>query len=125
MTVITNTGLEYLSDLTFGNESAGIDTVAIGNGTSAESQTDTALDSEVYRSSEASEVTFVDSDTNGVYEVLIAIKGGLQIPGGTEITEIGAIVGANDTMIFRDTMSGVVVDSGHTVEFETELTLTR
>lgn len=121
MTTTTNVGLEYLSDLAFGNETAPMDTIAVGTGDAAESSTDTSLSNEVYRSSESSEITFLDMDADGVYEAIITLKGGTQIPGGTQITETGVIVGTNDTLIVRDTHGAITVESGHTVEFTVEI----
>lgn len=114
MTVLTNEGRAYLDDLRFGRVTDPIDTIAVGIGDQPESIDNEELDERVYISSaENANVRFTpvpnyDSATYGA----IDLHGGTEVPGGTEITELGVMVGGQDVLVWRDVKAPVVIEAG-------------
>lgn len=70
-----------------------LDTVKVGTGGGAESDTDTGLASEAYASADSSEVTLVESADGTQTTYYIELQGAQQVPAGTEISEVGVFVG--------------------------------
>lgn len=114
MTVFTNDGRAYLDDLRFGRVTDPIDTIKVGVGTAPESIDDQTLDDHVYTSHVSnSNVRFspVPNFPSSTYGA-IDLHGGTEVPGGTEITELGVYVGAQDLLVFRDVKAPVVIEPG-------------
>lgn len=114
MTVLTNDGREYLNDLRFGRETDPIDTIAVGVGDQPESIDNQTLDDQVYISSaENANVRFskVPNFPTSTYGA-IDLHGGTEVPAGTEITELGVMVGAQDVLVWRDIKAPVVIEAG-------------
>lgn len=120
MTVDTNAGREAIADHLMGGF---IDTIAVGTGTQGESTGLTALANEVYRNDTSTSIVRfeVAPDTPGVYEAIIEITGGDEVPAGTEITEVGVIIGTSDTLTQYDTSGTREIEAGHTTEITTPL----
>lgn len=114
MTVLTNDGRAYLDDLRFGRVTDPIDTIAVGVGDMPEGIENEELDDHVYTSNATnanvrfSKVPNYDAATYGA----IDLHGGTEVPGGTEITELGVMVGAQDILVFRDVKAPVVIEPG-------------
>lgn len=121
MTTTTDNGLEIVGDLLIGAISGQIDALAVGSGTGSESTTATALNNEEHRAAvSGSNVELIETGQTGETELIIRVKGGLEVPAGTPITEVGAFVngaGGGGTLIFIDNFNAVVVEAGHTEEF--------
>lgn len=129
MTTTTDNGLEVLGDLLIGNSSQEINALAIGSATGTEVTDATSLGTQ-----EASAVisdnnaAIVETGVTGESELIIRVKGGLEVPAGTEITEIGAFAGGasgSGTLIFVDNFSPVLIEAGHTEEFTIPVNPTR
>jgi len=121
MTTATDNGLEIVGDLLIGAVSGQIDALAVGSGTGSESTTATALNNEEHRAAVSdSNVELIETGGTGESELIIRVKGGLEVPAGTAIAEVGAFVngaGGGGTLLFIDNFSPVTVESGHTEEF--------
>lgn len=119
MVTATSVGLEHVADLFIGS----VTTIALGTGSDPESKGDEALANEVYRQSVgANNISLVDLQGAGIHYA-INIKGGLQIPGGTTITEIGLFADSDnqqgaETLVVRDTFNGVELTSGYFSTFK-------
>lgn len=114
MTVLTDDGREYLDDYLYGRQTAPIDTIAVGTGDEPESYENSTLANEVYRSDVTnSNVRFPSvPDTSSSTFASIDIRGGLEVPADSEITEVGVFIGGEDVLVFRDVRSSVTVESG-------------
>lgn len=115
MTVLTDQGLQYINDYTFGRETDPIDTMAVGTGTAAESTGDTTLENELYRSSASNaDVRFppVPDALASTYGAIDVVGGHPDIPAETELTEIGVLVGAQDVLVYREVRSPVIAENG-------------
>lgn len=121
MGVITNGGAEFIANRIFTDPASIADTVAVGDGTSSPSKTDTGLDNELY-SGDTSEsiISITDTGTDGVYDVTITVSGGTEVPAGSSLTEVGLFT-ADGTLVFRDVVAEALVESGdrvtRTIEF--------
>lgn len=95
--------------------------VAVGTGTN-ESASATALGNREFTASRSDAVVeILQPGETGEIEVVIAIKGGTEVPGETGISEIGVFDGdpaaAGTTLLFIDEFQTVIVEDGHTEEF--------
>jgi hypothetical protein len=121
MTTATDNGLEAVGDLLIGAVSGQIDALAVGSGTGSESTTATALNNEEHRAAVSDgNVELIETGDTGESELIIRVKGGLEVPAETTIAEVGAFVngaGGGGTLLFIDNFSAVTVESGHTEEF--------
>jgi len=121
MTTITDNGLEVVGDLLIGAVSGQIDALAVGSGTDSESTTATALNNEEHRAAvSGGNVELIETGATGETELIIRIKGGLEVPAETAISEVGAFfngAGGGGTLLFIDNFNSVTIESGHTEEF--------
>jgi hypothetical protein len=116
MTLTTDAGLEIIGDLLIGTTTGQIDALAVGSGSGSESPTATGLDQEEHRAPvSGSNVDLIESGATGETELIIRIKGGLEVPAGTSITEVAAFF--DGTMVFVDEFNAVTVGAGRTEEF--------
>lgn len=129
MTTITDTGLEWISDVILGSVTEEIDAIAVGSGTGAEGNGATSLTTEEYRAQKSNEdVVFTETDATGAFEAIITITGGQEVPAGTQITEIGVFGGdgaADPDLIVIDEFASVTIEQGHTEEFTVPIDITR
>jgi len=129
MTTVTDGGLDVAGGLLTGSGSGQIDALAVGSGTGSESTTATALSNEEHRAdASGGNVELVDTGQTGEAELIIRIKGGFEVPGGTGISEVGAFIngsGGGGTLIFIDNFNTVTVETGHTEEFTIPVDLRR
>lgn len=96
-----------------------MDTITVGTGTDSESQDATGLSEEVYSGSVDDnnvELLQVEGEI-GLLEAIITLKGGTEVPGGTEISEIMVTSELDDVVIAIDNFEGIEVEPGHTEEF--------
>jgi|APHM01.1.fsa_nt_gi hypothetical protein len=121
MTTTTDDGLEVTGDLLIGAVSGQIDALAVGSGTGSESTTATGLNNEEHRAAvSGSNVELVETGQTGEVELIIRVKGGLEVPAGTPITEVGAFfngAGGGGTLVFIDNFNAVTVEAGNTEQF--------
>jgi len=124
MTTITDSGLEVVGDLLIGTASGQIDALAVGSGTASESTTATALTSEEHRAPvSGSNADVTETGPTGETELSIRIKGGLEVPAGTAISEVAAF--SAGTLVVIDTFNAVTIETGHTEEFTIPVDLRR
>lgn len=118
--VIVNDGRDLLEQKAIdSNYSAVLDTVAVGDGTQSPSLTDSSLTNNLYEASSSNSNVTAEKDAGvGEMRFTIAITGDTEVPGGSDITEIG--VKASDGTLFyyevRDT--AITVSTGETVTIE-------
>ena len=116
MTTIPNEGLEAVGDLLLN----AVAYVALGSGQN-ESTTASALENREYTAQVSNpNVELVETGTTGEFEVVIRVKGGTEVTGGTDISEMGVFDGdpaADGTVISIDEFATKTVEAGHTEEF--------
>lgn len=116
--IITTAGEEWLADKAFNNVAGRIDTIALGTGTTAPAAGDTALQTEVYRGTDAQpNITFSATEQPGEYNCSITVSGGTEVASGTIITEFGVIASTEGVLVGREVFSGATIDSGTPVTF--------
>jgi hypothetical protein len=120
----TEAGKDHFANAAFGRTSAELETIAVGSGTTDPSVTDDSLKQRVFEASEqTSIVTLEKGDGIGEYVCRISIKGGTEVPGGTDITELGLKTSDGD-LVYRETRTAVTVDTGSRIAFEFVVTVT-
>jgi hypothetical protein len=62
-----------------------------------------------------SNVELIESGQAGEVELIIRVKGGLEVPAGTAISEVAAF--SNSQMTFVDEFAAVTVEAGNTEQF--------
>lgn len=117
MTTTPDTGLDRIATSIINTVSH----VAVGTGRN-ESASATALGSRAFAASRSdAPVEILQPGETGEIEVVIAIKGGTEVPAGTGISEIGVFDGdpggTGATLLFIDEFQTVTVEDGHTEEF--------
>lgn len=121
MTTITDKGLKLIGNSLIGNSSGLIDALAVGTGTGSETNSATSLGNEIFRGDVSNNnVETVETGQTGESELIIRVKGGLEVPAGTAVTEVGCFangVGGGGTLIFIDNFAKVIIETGHTEEF--------
>jgi len=124
MTTITDDGLGVVGELLIGTAGGAIDALAVGSGTGSESTTATALSNEEHRAAASGgNVELVETGQTGEVELIIRIKGGLEVPAGTAISEVAAF--SAGTLVVIDTFNAVTIETGHTEEFTIPVDLRR
>lgn len=128
---VTDDGLEWIGDKTLDQDSTDdekVRFVAVGTDSSTPASGDTQLGTEVHRQT----ASFSESNATGGYDAVITISGGTEVSPGTTISELAIYAGtANDdgtdegTMILREVISGVTVESGHREQFTIPLDFSR
>lgn len=116
MTTIPDEGLERRGDLVKN------DIAYVGVGTGNNEGTGVSdLGNRVYKAQVSnSNVELIETGSTGEYEVVITVKGGTEVSGGTKISEIGAWNGDPDsggTLLVIDEFPEDEVEAGHTEEF--------
>lgn len=119
--VIPSEGQEWISEKMMdlrGSEKPYI--VALGNGTSSPTESDTALDNEVYRANDGESNCTVEATTNtGEIVARITVSGGTEISNPPQdITELGLFVSDGSTLVYREVRSSVTIASGDRQTFE-------
>lgn len=116
MTTTPNEGLEAVGDLIRN----AVAYVALGTGQN-ESTTASGLENRVYAADVSStNVELVETGTTGEFEIVVRVKGGTEVPAGTEISEMAAYDGdpAADATVFSiDEFAAKTVEAGHTEEW--------
>lgn len=124
--VITDEGHNWLKDKVV-NQEAGekMYIVAVGDGTASPTASDTSLANELYRANDDDSNCVVTSTSNvGEVQFRITLSGGTEVPAGSTITEFGVFTSGTNELIYRETRSGVTMDSGDRKTFEGNLTFT-
>lgn len=112
----TNGGLTVLLDRLHDDTANGIEAVALGDGTSPVSATDTAMQNELHRGA----FTRVDTPDSTTREFVISVTGGTEIPADSTISEFGlfnSTTAGAGTLIYHEVRNPVTVRQGVTVEF--------
>jgi len=117
--IIANSGDVLVAEHLLGQTSELLDVVALGTGTATPTETDTSLANEVYRATKSDSNVSIDLSGSEPGEIVarITVSGGTEVSAGTTITEIG-LLGDQDTLLYRETFSGVTIDSGDRKTFE-------
>jgi len=117
--IIANNGDVLVSEHLLGQTTELLDVVALGTGTATPTETDTSLANELYRSTRSDSNVSIDLSGSEPGEIVarITVSGGTEVSAGTTITEIG-LLGDQDTLLYRETFSGVTIDSGDRKTFE-------
>lgn len=114
----TSIGLNYLAENAFEKPDSRINTIAVGSGTTNPAITDTTLESRVFEATDGTNVVSFESATAaGEYICRIALQGGTEVPGGTQISELGLKTDAGD-LIYRETRNAVTIETGSRIIFE-------
>lgn len=115
----TDDGRDFFEDVAVGDITDEINTVAIGDGDSAPSSTDTSLDSPIYEETDAATNTTIErTSTTGTIRVSVEVTGGVEVPGGTDVTEIGLKTNG-DSLVYREVRSaGIDVGQGESKVIE-------
>lgn len=116
MTTIPNQGLDAIGD----RLREAVAFVALGSGQN-ESTTATGLATREYLADVSnSNVELVETDTTGAFEVIIRVKGGTEVAGGTAIAEMAVFDGdpdADGVVLAIDEFAAKTVEAGHSEEF--------
>jgi len=117
--IIANSGDVLVAEHLLGQTTELLDVVALGTGTATPTETDTSLANELYRSTRSDSNVSIDLSGSEPGEIVarITVSGGTEVTAGTTITEIG-LFGDQDTLLYRETFSGVTIDSGDRKTFE-------
>jgi|APHM01.1.fsa_nt_gi hypothetical protein len=119
MTTITQSMDQALGDILL----LTVDAMAVGSGTGAESSTATSLANREHKSITGNQnVALIDNPNTGVVELTITIKGGLEVPAGTTITEVAAIVDGETIAV--DEFPGVTIEAGDAERFSVPIEAT-
>jgi hypothetical protein len=116
MTTIPDDGLEWRGDI----EIANIEYVAVGTG-SGESNTASDLQNRVFKAQVSDSIVDInETGSTGEYEIVIRLKGGTEVSGGTEISEMAVFGGDPDAgglITVIDEFPGKTIEAGHQEEF--------
>ncbi|MFC7323260.1 hypothetical protein ACFQMF_01570 [Halorubrum rutilum] len=116
MTTLTDQGLEAIGD----RLREAVAFVALGSGQN-ESTTATGLATREYLADVSNNnVELVETTTTGAFEVIIRVKGGTEVAGGTAISEMAVFDGdpdADGVVLAIDEFAAKTVESGHSEEF--------
>jgi len=93
--------------------------VAVGNGSSSPTESDTSLDNELYRADDDDSNCTVEATTNsGEIVGRITVSGGTEISNPPkDITELGLIT-TDGVLLYRETRGAVTIESGDRQTFE-------
>jgi len=120
---ITDDGAESIGDTIFDINSTPINTIAVGDGTSSPSRTDTQLDNKLYEADVTSDTVSIEpTSTDGVVSLTITVAGGTEVPGGSTITELG-LIDSTGTLVYRETRTQTIIESGEVATFSVEFTV--
>lgn len=124
--VYTNDGLDFVEQAIVDDSfSSVLNTVAVGDGTSSPSETDTSLTNELYENTDgASNVTIERPPQAGVGEMraTITVTGGGEVPSGSSITEFG-IKADDGTLVYKEVRNSAIdFPSGVTKSVEIRFT---
>ena len=111
------TGRNLIRDLISGTSSSYVTHIAIGTGTTAFNDADTALETEVLR--KAFE-TSTDSDSQTIYEMWISSTEA----NSNTLSEVGIFnASSSGTMLCRDTFTGIAKDNTKEVLIEVKVVI--
>ncbi len=97
-----------------------IDEVAVGNGDTTPETTDTSLDNELFRSTidSVANVTQLSADT---VQATITVIGADSVAADATLSEVGLF--DDGQMVYRETITPIVVGAGQSVQLQTNLIL--
>lgn len=129
MTTTTDAGLAVVADLLIGVSNATVDTVAVGTGTGNESASATSLTNEQFRATTSDpNVDARPGDSDGTVEFAIEVTAGVDVPVGTQFTEIAAFFnggGGGGEMLVIDEFPAITVEGGDIERFTIPFDATR
>jgi hypothetical protein len=129
MTTLTDVGLEAIADIILGLTNTRIDALAVGTATGTETAGTTALGNEIFRADVSNtKVSLVDVGPGGETEASIVIKGGLDVPAGSQVTEVGVFsdgAGGGGRLVFIDNVPKVEVQNGDSEQFTVPIDIGR
>lgn len=116
MTTTPNDGLEAVGDLIRN----AVAYIALGTGKN-ESTTASGLANRVYTAQVSnSNVELPETGSTGEFEAIVRVKGGTEVAGGTQISEMAVFDGdpaADGTVLSIDEFAAKEIEAGHTEEF--------
>jgi hypothetical protein len=122
--VITNSGRNVTEEILVGTSTATVDTVAVGDGTSSPSETDTSMYGQLYEASDASaNVTVGKTSVTGQIRFTITVTGGTEVPSETELTEFGIKTSSGELLYHEVRSTAITVASGESKTIELLLTV--
>lgn len=116
MTTTPDDGLEAIGDLLRNT----VAYVGLGTGQNESTTASTLGNREYLVQTSNSNVELIETGSTGEYEVVIRVKGGTEVPGGTAISEMAIFDGDPDgsgTLLNIDEFGAKTVEAGHTEEF--------
>lgn len=123
-TTITSGGQEWVSEKAV-DQHAGdlLYEIAVGDGTTSPSESDTSLANELYRSNDSNSDCIVEATTNtGEVRGRITVTGGSDVAGGTSVSEFGLFT-SSGTMVYREVRdTAVTINDGENKTFEFTIT---
>ena len=124
---VTSYGLDWKVDrILDGDSHPSPDKIAVGTGTKEATESDTSLESQSYEAAfsdiEADIYSVEAGSADGIYRANITVSGDVEVPGGTDITEIG-LFDANGNLYYREVRAVTTVGSGERISFEVEVDL--
>lgn len=119
--VVVDEGREWISEKVLDNHVDGqFYIVAVGDGTTSPSSSDTSLENELYRAnSDDSNCSIQDTSNTGEIKCRITVSGGTEVPAGSDLSEFGVFASDGSTLIYREVRdTAVTVQSGDRKTFE-------
>jgi hypothetical protein len=116
----TDGGLNFVEEVLSDTSSTTVlDTIAVGDGTNAPSESDTSLGSELFSIDDSSNNVTVERGSGiGEIRATIEFTGGTEVPANSSIREIGFVT-SEDTLVYREVRSAeITVDTGETKVIE-------
>ena len=124
-TVITDNGRDWISERVVGGRNdESFYTIAVGDGTTTPSGSDTSLANELHRAN-ADDSTVEIRDTSNTGEVVgrITVTGGQEVSAGADIQEVGLFTESSDILVYREVRdNAVTLESGDRKTFEFRVT---
>lgn len=121
--VLTVAGKKYTTNrVVAGDVFPEINRVLVGTGTTAASESDEELESQVYSETFASGSSSVVTNETvpGSIDVQVELTGGIEVPPDTEITEFGLKTTTGD-LIYREVRAGTNIPGGERFTFNISL----
>ena len=124
-TTLTDDGLDWISERAVGGrDGESFYAIAVGDGTTTPSGTDTSLANELHRANVDGSTVEIRATSNiGELVGRITITGGQEVAAGADIQEFGLFTETSDILIYREVRDNpVTLDSGDRKTFEFRFT---
>lgn len=120
--VITNVGLNFVADRAIGDSTEHVNTIAVGDATGTVDETDTTMNSELYRNTSSASNTIVATTTNvGEVRAEITLSAGTgsddEVATDAEISEFG-LISSGGTLVLHEKRPAVTLEQNDTKTFK-------